>query len=33
MATGPIGTTVGLRMVLRVTEPASDLVSGAPTTG
>jgi anti-sigma regulatory factor (Ser/Thr protein kinase) len=33
MATGPIGTTVGLRMVQRAGETASDLVTGTPTTG
>jgi anti-sigma regulatory factor (Ser/Thr protein kinase) len=33
MATGPIGTTIGLRVVLPVTESASDLVNGASTAG
>jgi len=33
MATGPIGTTIGLRVVLPVTERASGLVNGASTAG
>jgi len=33
MATGPIGTTVGLRMALRADEASSGLVSGTPTAG
>jgi anti-sigma regulatory factor (Ser/Thr protein kinase) len=33
MATGPIGTTIGLRMARIASESASDLVNGASTTG
>ncbi len=33
MATGPVGTTIGLRVLLPVTESASGLVKGASTAG
>ena len=33
MATGPVGTTIGLRVLLPVTEGASGLVKGASTAG
>ena len=33
MATGPVGTTLGLRMALPSAETASDLVNGASATG
>jgi anti-sigma regulatory factor (Ser/Thr protein kinase) len=33
MATGPIGTTIGLRMALPTRGQASGLVNGGPTTG
>ncbi len=33
MATGPIGTTIGLRVELHLTESASGLVNGASTAG
>jgi hypothetical protein len=33
MATGPIGTTIGLRMALPRAESASGLVNGASTAG